>query len=245
MLESQGWIKVHRKILENPLFTNPDAFMLWMQLLLRANHKEAKVMIGNSVVQIKRGQSLTGRKALAKHCGLTESKIERLLKLLEIEQQIEQQTFTKYRLISITNYDKYQSTEQQSDNNRTTTEQQSDTNKNDNNGKNEKEVTPYQLIADSYNQNFAVKSGNSQIAKLTDARKKLISKAWKYDTDNNNEKLRTNSLDYFNRYFNHCSGIKFFQADCPRTGEHENWSPNFDFILSEKTQTGVREGKYK
>jgi len=137
MIEPQGWIKLHRKILENPIFKNPDAFMLWVQLLLRANHKDGKFMLGNQVIDIKRGQIMTGRKSLSTYTGLSESKIERLLKCLEIEQQIEQQTFTKYRLISITNYNKYQGVEQQVDNNRTTTEQQPNTNKNDNNENNE------------------------------------------------------------------------------------------------------------
>lgn len=104
---------------------------------------------------------------------------------------------------------------------------------------------PYQLFADSYNQNFADKSGNSHIAKLTDARKRLISKAWKFDTDNQNEKLRTDNLDYWQRYFTHCSTIQFFQADCPRSGDHATWNPDLEFIIREKTQTKVREGGYK
>lgn len=138
MLEPQGWIKLHRKILENPLFSNPQAFILWMQLLLRANHKDAKVMLGNQVVEVKRGQLLTGRNKLSEYTGLNRSKLERLLDLFENEQQIEQQKTTKYRLISITNYDKYQGDEQQLSNKRATTEQQLSTNKNDNNNKNEK-----------------------------------------------------------------------------------------------------------
>lgn len=146
MLEPQGWIKVHRKILENPIFKKPDAFLLWMYLLLKANHAEAKIAVGNSTVLVKRGQVFTGRKSLSEQTGLSESKIERLLKFFKNEHQIEQQTFTKYRLISIVNFDTYQSTEQETDNNRTTTEQQSDTNKND---KNEKKNNKEKKIAHS------------------------------------------------------------------------------------------------
>lgn len=138
MTEPQGWIKVHRKILENPIFNNPDAFMLWMQLLLRVNHKDAKVMVGNSIVDIKRGQFLTGRNKLSEYTGINRSKLERLLKMLESEHQIEQQKTTKYRVISITNYDKYQSAEQQVSNKRATSEQQVSTNKNDKNVNNDK-----------------------------------------------------------------------------------------------------------
>lgn len=133
-----GWIKLHRKLLEHPLFKDPQALTLWVQLLLRANHKDARIMVGNSFVDIKRGQFLTGRDKLSEYTGINRSKLERLLKLLESEQQIEQQKTTKYRIISIVNYDKYQDAEQQVSINRATSEQQVSTNKNDKNVKNDK-----------------------------------------------------------------------------------------------------------
>jgi len=140
MIEPQGWIKLHRKLLDHPLFCDPQAFALWVQLLLRANHKNARVMIGNTFVDIKRGQLLTGRNKLSDHTGINRSKLERLLNLLESEHQIEQQKTTKYRLISISNYDKYQGDEQQLSIKRATTEQQLSTNKNDNNVNNENNI---------------------------------------------------------------------------------------------------------
>jgi len=149
MSESQGWVKLHRKTIDNPIFKNPDAMLLWIYLLLKANHADAKIAVGNSTVLVKRGQVFTGRKSLSEQTGLSESKIERLIKFLTNEQQIEQQTFTKYRLISILNFDTYQSTEQEADNKRTTSEQQSDTNKNDKNEKNnikEKKIAPLKFI---------------------------------------------------------------------------------------------------
>jgi hypothetical protein len=62
------------------------------------------------------------------------------LKYLEIEQQIEQQKTTKFTIITILNWDRYQENEQQSEqqvnNKRTTSEQQVNTNKNVKNDKN-------------------------------------------------------------------------------------------------------------
>lgn len=72
------------------------------------------------------GQILTSRKALSKETGIQESKIERILKALKNEQQIEQQTFTKYRIISIINWREYQYSEQHIEpqvNNRRTTDE--------------------------------------------------------------------------------------------------------------------------
>jgi len=129
-VSNQGWIKLHRKLLESPIFKDSQAVHLWLHLLLRVNHKEGKHLVGNQMVTIPRGSLLTGRKSLAKDTGIQESKIERLLKLFKNEQQIEQQSFTKYRLISITNYESYQVSEQQTNSKRTADEQQVNTNKN-------------------------------------------------------------------------------------------------------------------
>ena len=45
----EGWISLHRKILENPLFNRGriySNFEAWIWLLLKANHKDNKFMLG-------------------------------------------------------------------------------------------------------------------------------------------------------------------------------------------------------
>ena len=115
MANRDGWIKIHRKILDDPQFKDPDALAVWMHLLLRANYKQNSVPMGNKKVIVNRGQLICGRKALAEQTGVQESKIERLLKRWISEQQIEQQSFNKFRLISIVKYNDYQIGEQQND----------------------------------------------------------------------------------------------------------------------------------
>lgn len=109
-------------------------------MLLNANHKKKEFMFNNNIVVIKEGQILTGREQLSADTGISESTIERILKMLENEHQIEQQKTTKYRIITILNWREYQSGGHQNgqplDNKRTTSGQQADTNKNDKNGKN-------------------------------------------------------------------------------------------------------------
>jgi hypothetical protein len=63
---------------------------------------------------IKEGQLITSREKLAEASGLSPSTIERALKFLESEQQIEQHTTTKYRLITIVNWKDYQESGQPS-----------------------------------------------------------------------------------------------------------------------------------
>ena len=127
----QGWVSVHRKMLDNPVvFKDADHVAVWMYLLLNATHKECQVLFKGEKITLLPGQLITGRKAISDKLKISDSKVHRILKLFEIEQQIEQQTSKKNRLISIKNWDKYQFSEQQDEqqvnNNRTTSEQQTD-----------------------------------------------------------------------------------------------------------------------
>jgi len=115
MSKSLGWVSAYRSLLDDPQFKDPDALALWVRLLLRANYEDKAVKLNHQVVHLKRGQFIAGRKSLAESSGVQESKVTRLLKRWQNEHQIEQQTFNKFRVISIVNYDSYQSSEQQSD----------------------------------------------------------------------------------------------------------------------------------
>lgn len=134
----EGWISTYRKILENPIVCkDSDYFAVWMYLLLNATHKESPAIFNKKKIILKKGQLITGRKAIAEKFDISESKVQRILKTFEIEQQIEQQTCSQNRLISIINWNEYQQNEQQVEqqvnSERTTNEQQMNTNNNDNN----------------------------------------------------------------------------------------------------------------
>ena len=134
---NNGYIAIHRKILDNPVcYKDPDYFTVWVTILLLAQHSKRKADFMGKSITLKPGQFITGRKFLARKTKVNESKIERIAKRLENEQQIEQQKTNKNRLITIINWNKYQKREQQNEqqvnNNRTTSEQQVNTYNNDN-----------------------------------------------------------------------------------------------------------------
>ena len=137
-----GWIRLHRKILQNPVvMKDADHFAVWVYLLLNASHGDCEVLFGNNRIKLDIGQlAPTSRKKIASDLHISESKVERILKSFEIEQQIEQQTNSRNRLISITNWDKYQKNEQPNERNansrRTASEQQVNTINNIKNGNN-------------------------------------------------------------------------------------------------------------
>lgn len=142
----RGWVAFHRKTTESIVWTDPVLFRLWSLCLFKAAHKNnPNFIFDGSVVPIKKGEFITGRKALTKEYneGLTtknlisESKTFRLLNKLKANNMLNIKSTTKYSVISIINWDKYQLSEQQNEqqlnNERTTIGQRLDTNNNVNN----------------------------------------------------------------------------------------------------------------
>ena len=129
----EGWVKLHRKIIDKAFYSkDSEKVHLWIHLLLKANHCDYEEMLGGKPIICKSGQFTTGRKQLSNETGICESKIERILTYFEkTEHQIEQQKTSTNRLISIINWNEYQIVEQQIEqrvnNKRTTSEQQVDT----------------------------------------------------------------------------------------------------------------------
>lgn len=131
----EGWISLYRKILDNPVVCkDSEYFSVWCYLLLSATHTKIPALFKNKKIILNPGQLITGRKSIAEKFDISESKVQRILKTLEIEQQIEQQTSTQNRLVTILRWNEYQQIEQQNkqqvNNERTTSEQQVNTNNN-------------------------------------------------------------------------------------------------------------------
>lgn len=134
----EGWVCLYRKILENPIICkDSDYFAVWCYLLLSATHKKTSALFKGKKIVLLPGQLITGRKSIAKKFKIDESKVQRILKTLENEQQIEQQTSSQNRLITIVNWYQYQEIEQQNaqqvNNECTTSEQRVNTNNNETN----------------------------------------------------------------------------------------------------------------
>lgn len=127
-----GWVKSYRRTLENPIVCkDSDHLAVWMYLLWTATHADKSSYFAGKRITLKPGQLITGRRKIAEHFGISESKVQRILKLFENERQIEQRTSNASRLISITNWSSFQNDEQrdeqQVNNEWTTSEQQVNT----------------------------------------------------------------------------------------------------------------------
>lgn len=137
-LMQEGWIKLHRKTIDSEWFTDVNTSHLFIYCLLKANH-ESKTWQG---IVIERGQLITSLPMLAQNTGLSIQNVRTSLKRLKSTGNLTDKTYSKYRLISITNYDSYQSSNSQANSHLTGIQQASNrhltANKNEKNYKNEK-----------------------------------------------------------------------------------------------------------
>lgn len=129
-----GWIKLHRDILKNPtIMKDTDYMATWIYLLLNARYEPTDINFKGERITLSPGEFSTGRKRIAEDLGISESKVQRILKTFENEHQIEQRTDRQCRVISIVKWDEYQVSEQRLEqrvnNDRTTSEQRVNTNK--------------------------------------------------------------------------------------------------------------------
>lgn len=146
----QGWIKLHRKVKDHPFFQEKrqfSKFEAWLDLLMKANHQDNKVLLGNEIIEVKRGSFITSELKLMRAWGWSKSKVRAFLTLLEVEQMIVKESDNKKTTITICNYNVYQDLETterpRTDHKETSKEHRKDTNKNDKNVKNEKKDKRY------------------------------------------------------------------------------------------------------
>jgi predicted transcriptional regulator len=103
-----GWIYLHKSLLEWEWYDDINVFRLFIHLLLKANYTATKW----HGIEIKRGQHPTGRFSLSKETGLSEQQVRTALNKLISTNEITKESTSQYTIITITNYDKYQSSNQ-------------------------------------------------------------------------------------------------------------------------------------
>ena len=157
-----GYIKLHRKILEWEWYDDQTVFRTFLHILLTANHKE-KVWRGITVYP---GETITSRNHLAKETGITVQQTRTALTKLEKTNEITRKTTNKYTTIKVLNWSIYQIEEPENNkqsNKQTTNEQQTNniqttTNKNDKNVKKEKnDKNIYKDVVEFLNQEAKTK----------------------------------------------------------------------------------------
>lgn len=123
---NRGYVKVWRKIEDSGLIQLPNTLALFMHLLLNATHKDRKVGTTTGVIELKRGQFISGLHKLSSKLEQSDrqirTSIDRLVKLGIISVK----ATNKYSIYTIENYSIYQDSDTQNDNQTTNNRQTND-----------------------------------------------------------------------------------------------------------------------
>ena len=120
---NNGWIRLHRKVIESAVWQDPGLLHLWIYCLLKANHKAGWVKIPGLAepIEVLPGQFITGRFRLQEALYPKKRKstpsaktVWRWLSVLETMQNVSIKTSNKYSLLTICNWEAYQSGENES-----------------------------------------------------------------------------------------------------------------------------------
>lgn len=104
---ANGWIKIHKQMLDWEWASCPETMALWIHILLCANYEDKRW----HGIMIPRGSLVTGRKELAKNTGLSEQQVRTSLNRLISTNEITISSTNKFSIVTICKYDDYQMVE--------------------------------------------------------------------------------------------------------------------------------------
>ena len=151
----EGYVKLHRQLLESSQFADPIRLKIWIWCLIKANHKKRSVSLkvgkGFATVMVNRGQFIFGRNKASEELNIPASTVLRHMEKLQSEKAINMRSDNQYSIITICKYEQYQSIEEQdeqpTDNQRTANGLDTDTNKKDNKDKNDKKKKEFSVAS--------------------------------------------------------------------------------------------------
>lgn len=132
---NRGYVLVWRKIQDSGLMQMPNTLAVFLHLLFSATHQSIKVGTTTGVIELQRGQYISGLHRLSKDLKQSVQQIRTSLSRLEQLGIISIKSTSKYSVYTIENYDIYQdpnklaTNKQQTDNKQTTTKQEHNTQK--------------------------------------------------------------------------------------------------------------------
>lgn len=108
-MSEEGYTYSYRKKWQNPIFRNLLEAAIWSWMCDTAAWKETKVRFAGELIEIKRGQLVTSVRFLSQGFGIGEQVTRTFVENLKKDGMLNTQPTHKGTIITICNYDKYQS----------------------------------------------------------------------------------------------------------------------------------------
>jgi DNA replication protein DnaD len=103
----KGWIKLHRSLRDNILWTDSAPFddrSAWVDLLMMVNHDARELIIGRKIISVKPGQTWTSIQHLAARWHWSREKTYRYIKMLKNLKMIHTDATPSGTLLTLVNW---------------------------------------------------------------------------------------------------------------------------------------------
>ena len=231
---NQGWVKLHRSLLDWEWYSDINTKVVFIHLLLSANHKDNNWR----GIEIKRGQRLTSFDKLSAETGLSVSKVRTAIKKLISTNEIASKSHSQHTVFTVKNYSSYQGDDKQDGkpvtNKSQTNDKQIATNKKDKNENNEKKEDICQLIFDKWKELF--KDKLSIPVKLNAKRRSAINGCI---NEMKSTEFNFSLLQTWSDYFQHAEKSNFLMGE-----NKDGWTMDFDFVITKSKLIKIVEGTY-
>jgi len=115
-MERNGWIRLHRGIENHWIWETPKYFARWVDMLFLASWDTKTVLFNNRAVTVARGQFVTSSRMLQGRWKTNAKTVRVFLDTLEQDGMIRTATSKYMTIVSICNYDKYQTPQNPNEN---------------------------------------------------------------------------------------------------------------------------------
>ncbi|HZK28129.1 MAG TPA: hypothetical protein VFD00_11405 [Thermoclostridium sp.] len=107
-----GWIKLHRKLLDSEIFASQIGLKIWLWCLMKASHKKRFIPIkigkGERTVTVVKGSFIFGRHSAEKELNINGSTVYKWIHKLQDMDMVNIESNNHYSIITICNYESYQ-----------------------------------------------------------------------------------------------------------------------------------------
>jgi len=112
---NQGYVKLWRKSMGGGWLTNPKLWTFWCWCLMKASHKEYDLMVGCQKVHLMPGDFIFGLNKASEELEMSVRSIRTVFDFLKKSKNATSKTTNKFSVVSIVNWDVYQSNEIEND----------------------------------------------------------------------------------------------------------------------------------
>ncbi len=104
----EGWIKLHRKIMDSAVFSDEKLLKVWIWCLLRANHRLTTVMLNGEEIKLRPGQFIYGTRAASEELEMARTTFRRKMRVLQGVQNVALKTARRFTIAEVVNWKDYQ-----------------------------------------------------------------------------------------------------------------------------------------